>query len=145
MPLFKDFTQDDWSMMTLRFELHLLAHAFRKDVNDADRSGIHLDHLDFYYKKYYKKGLTAKSFGVSTLKEVTDLVNNVVFVSDKNVLESQLVEDMENYQIFVMLTEQERRDRNVRLDLGDETAKLKISHQSQDNQSQGNQNWDNNK
>merc|ERR1711920_225406 len=99
----------------------------------------HLDHLDFYYKKYYKKSLVAKSFGVSTLKELTDLVNNVVFVTDKDVLESQLAEDMENFQIFVMLTEQERRDRNVRLDLGDEKARLKITHQSQGNQSQGNQ------
>merc|ERR1712207_129901 len=43
MPLSKDFNHEDWTMMALRFELHLLAHAFRRDVNDQERPGIHVD------------------------------------------------------------------------------------------------------
>ena len=30
-------TNQDWTMMSLRFELHLLTHAFRRDVNDTAR------------------------------------------------------------------------------------------------------------
>lgn len=28
---------EDWTMMSLRFEMHLLAHSFKRDVNDMDR------------------------------------------------------------------------------------------------------------
>ena len=56
-------------MLTLRFELHLLSHAFRKDANDADRVLVPLDHLPFYYNRYYKKALSTKSFGLDTLEE----------------------------------------------------------------------------
>lgn len=31
--------------------------AFRKDANDADRVLVPLDHLPFYYNRYYKKAL----------------------------------------------------------------------------------------
>merc|ERR1740121_1744341 len=56
-PLFMQFAFEDWTMMTLRYEIHLLTHSFKKDVNDPDRIGIHADHLSFYYNKYFKKQL----------------------------------------------------------------------------------------
>eukprot|EP00443_Scrippsiella_acuminata_P049395 CAMPEP_0115554716 /NCGR_PEP_ID=MMETSP0271-20121206/97439_1 /TAXON_ID=71861 /ORGANISM="Scrippsiella trochoidea, Strain CCMP3099" /LENGTH=830 /DNA_ID=CAMNT_0002988455 /DNA_START=96 /DNA_END=2590 /DNA_ORIENTATION=+ len=63
-PLFKEYQMEDWAMLSLRFELHILAHAFRKDVNDPERMGIHLDHLAFYYNRYFKKALSPKDYGV---------------------------------------------------------------------------------
>merc|ERR1712203_1227294 len=69
MPLFKDFGPDDWTLMGLRHELHLLAHAFRNDVEDAERAGVHMDHLDFYYQKYFRKQISAKGFGLETNKD----------------------------------------------------------------------------
>merc|ERR1719382_573232 len=65
-PLFSCFGFEDWSMMSLRFEIHLLTHAFRRDVNDPDRVGIHLEHLQFYYSKYFKKQLNVRFYGVDT-------------------------------------------------------------------------------
>merc|ERR1712232_999914 len=72
--LFRDFGIEDFIMMTLRFELHLLVHAFRKDVNDPDRPGFHLSNLDFYYSRYYKKPLSYPAFGVASAKELIALV-----------------------------------------------------------------------
>merc|ERR1719436_374091 len=69
-PLFSTFQFDDWTLMSLGFELHLLVHAFRHDVQDPERTGIHLDHLPFYYNRYFRKPLTAKVYGVETLRDV---------------------------------------------------------------------------
>merc|ERR1711920_60049 len=102
MPLFKDFTQDDWVLMGLRYELHLLSHAFRKDVNDDERAGINLDHFQFYYSKYFKKGINARDFGVASLAELIELVGDTVCISeDKAVLESLLSDEWESDQVFV--------------------------------------------
>jgi len=126
-PLFKDFQFEDWTMMSLRFELHLLAHAFRHDVEDPERTGIHLDHLAFYYNKYFKKALSTKYYGVETFKELVEMVNDAVFVTKKEVLESQLDAEMECLQIFAKLTEEARRYRNLRLALGEDSARLKLT------------------
>merc|ERR1711920_441678 len=83
MPLFKEFTSDDWAMMSLRHELHLLTHAFRRDVDDPEREGIHIDHLQFYYGKYYRKQLTPKNYGVETNQELLKLVDDTVYLTKK--------------------------------------------------------------
>merc|ERR1712137_314795 len=74
MPLFKDFTFDDWTLMTLRFELHLLTHAFRRDVDDPERLGIHMDHISFYFNKYFNKNIEPRQYGVESFKDVVALV-----------------------------------------------------------------------
>jgi len=130
-PLFANFQFEDWSMLSLRFELHLLSHAFRKDANDADRVLVPLDHLPFYYNRYFKKALSTKTYGADTVEEVARLVRDTTLVtknpiSKLRVLESQLPEELECLNIFVMLTEEHRRERQRRLDLGDDTARLKF-------------------
>jgi len=126
MPLFKDFIYEDWAMMSLHFELHLLAHAFAKDVNDPDRPGILLEHLPFYFNMYYKKQLSPRAFGVETVKDVVDMAADAVKATDKGTLESLLAEDMESLHVFVQMTEEARRFRKYKLDLGEESAKLKL-------------------
>lgn len=131
MPLFTKFAFEDWTMMGLRYELSLLTHAFRRDVNDSDRIGIHIDHLGFYYNKYFKKALNTKFYGVESMKELLGLVRDTVVVNRKNqVVEPQLPEEMESLGILAMLTEEARRDRTRRVDLGDESARLKLSQPS---------------
>jgi len=127
-PLFSQFAFEDWTMMSLRFEMHLLTHAFRKDVNDADRPGMILEHLPFYYQKYFKKTLNAKFYGVETMKEVLEYIRDTVVTTGKNqIVEPLLPNDMESFNLFVMLTEECRRDRHRRVDLGEDAAKLKFS------------------
>eukprot|EP00444_Apocalathium_aciculiferum_P005405 CAMPEP_0183413718 /NCGR_PEP_ID=MMETSP0370-20130417/21890_1 /TAXON_ID=268820 /ORGANISM="Peridinium aciculiferum, Strain PAER-2" /LENGTH=1097 /DNA_ID=CAMNT_0025596963 /DNA_START=30 /DNA_END=3319 /DNA_ORIENTATION=- len=126
VPLFKAFRFEDWAMMSLRFELHLLAHAFRKDVEDPDRQGIQTDHLPFYYNRYFKKNLNVKDYGVETAAELIDLVNDCVYLAPKSVLDNRLTEDMESFAVFAKLTEEARRYRALRIDLGEDAA-LKIN------------------
>eukprot|EP00438_Fugacium_kawagutii_P015722 Skav235345 [mRNA] locus=scaffold520:1253293:1253487:- [translate_table: standard] len=37
MPLFEKFQYEDWTLLSTRYELHLLLHSFKKDLNDPDR------------------------------------------------------------------------------------------------------------
>jgi len=126
VPIFKDFQFEDFTMLTLRFELHLLAHAFIRDVKDTDRTGMHLDHLAFYYQKYYTRSLNFKGLGVESAKELLDLMDDTVWVT-KSIVEPQIPAELESLTIFVRLTEESRRYRALMLELGDESARLKIS------------------
>mmetsp|Transcript_4847 Transcript_4847/g.11307 ORF Transcript_4847/g.11307 Transcript_4847/m.11307 type:complete len:908 (-) Transcript_4847:111-2834(-) len=126
MTIFRDFGFEDWAMASLRFELHLLAHAFRRDVSDPERTGIHLDHLGFYYQKYYKKALDFKFFDVKDARELVDMVKDTVFLTPQQIIESQLPDELESLGIFGKLTEEDRRHRILRSDLGEEGAKLKF-------------------
>eukprot|EP00929_Paragymnodinium_shiwhaense_P033802 TRINITY_DN18499_c0_g1_i1.p1 TRINITY_DN18499_c0_g1~~TRINITY_DN18499_c0_g1_i1.p1 ORF type:complete len:905 (-),score=228.58 TRINITY_DN18499_c0_g1_i1:186-2900(-) len=126
MPLFKDFDVEDWALLSLRFELHILVHAFRKDVEDTDRQSIHVEHLPFYYQKYFRKELRPQYWGQDTVNEVLKLVEDVIFFKSKNIIESALPEEMESWGVFVRVTEEARRNRCLKIDLGDESARLKL-------------------
>eukprot|EP00449_Zooxanthella_nutricula_P044184 CAMPEP_0198608606 /NCGR_PEP_ID=MMETSP1462-20131121/155978_1 /TAXON_ID=1333877 /ORGANISM="Brandtodinium nutriculum, Strain RCC3387" /LENGTH=1011 /DNA_ID=CAMNT_0044340411 /DNA_START=236 /DNA_END=3272 /DNA_ORIENTATION=- len=150
MPLFRDFSPEDWAMLGLRFELHLLAHAFRHDVDDPERLGVHTDHLDFYFQRYFGRALLAKDYGKETVEELVGLVDDVVYVNAKGVLESQVEAELETPSVFVKATEEARRRRALRLDLGEEAAKLRLapaalqgqgSRHSKGNRQDGNKWW----
>ncbi|CAE8651199.1 unnamed protein product [Polarella glacialis] len=126
MPLYRDFNHEDWSLMSLCFELHLLSHAFKKDCQDADRLGVTLEHLGFYYNKYYKKALVTKAFGAESSQELLGLAKDCVFANKDQVIQSTLDEEMECSQVFVKIVEQARRHRTLLLDTGDTSAQLKI-------------------
>eukprot|EP00930_Biecheleria_cincta_P046831 TRINITY_DN32354_c0_g1_i1.p1 TRINITY_DN32354_c0_g1~~TRINITY_DN32354_c0_g1_i1.p1 ORF type:complete len:909 (-),score=281.61 TRINITY_DN32354_c0_g1_i1:100-2745(-) len=126
-PLFSKFAFEDWALLSLRLELHLLMHAFRKDANDPDRIGIHEQHLQFYYQKYYKKTFTVKYYGMDSNADLIALIKDTAIINDGNqVLEAQLGEELESFDIFVKLTEDARRTRLRKLDEGDESARLKF-------------------
>ena len=124
-PLFFNFAYEDWALLSLRFELHLLCHAFRHDLDDPDRPTFKENHLAFYFNKYYRRAMNFKSYGVESAEELVDLVKDAVEVTQLKSLEPQLSEDspLEN---FIRLTEDARRDRHLRIDSGDETALLKF-------------------
>jgi len=125
VPLFDTFTFEDWELMKLRFQLCLLVLSFKVDCNDADRAGIPMDHLAFYFNKYYNKQFSSKTFGMTDNKDVIAMVKDSVSTKDGLVV-SQLSDDLENLDIFLKLTEEGRRERQRRLDAGDETARLKF-------------------
>mmetsp|Transcript_117415 Transcript_117415/g.339462 ORF Transcript_117415/g.339462 Transcript_117415/m.339462 type:complete len:1096 (+) Transcript_117415:106-3393(+) len=125
-PLFANFTWEDWAMLSLRFEVHLLVHSYRVDVNDPDRPSFHESHLAHYFQKYYKKNFSPRTFGVNSNSELFDLIKDTMEIASKcSILEPQLSEDtpLDN---FVRLTEDHRRDRQRRYDAGDETAVLRL-------------------
>lgn len=125
-PLFSHFSFEDWALMSLRFELNLLVHAFKHDVKDTERSQIHEDNIAFYYQKYYKKGLNPAFFGVKTIKELLKYFEDTLAITKSKVLETFLPCDFEALNVFVLLAEAARRDRARRIDLGEEGAKINM-------------------
>ncbi|CAE8731434.1 unnamed protein product, partial [Polarella glacialis] len=105
--------------------LYLLQDAFQKDVNDPDRAGIPENHLSFYYYKYFKKQLNPKLFNLSTNLELIALVKDTVAIAaDTQVLTAPA--ELDSLGTFVKQTEENRRERQRRIDAGDETARLKF-------------------
>lgn len=121
-PLFSNFAFEDWAMMALRFEIHLLVHAF---MRDSKVGSLATEQLAFYYNKYYNKMLTPSSYGVRGLYEVLHLIDDTV-VSVDRVLESQLTDELHSNDIFVRLAEENRQVRQRRIDLGDKSAILRL-------------------
>jgi len=121
-PLFYNFAYEDWALLSARTELHLLLHAFRKDLNDSDRPSFGEKHLAFYYNKYFKKTFSLKNFSVEQMEDFVELVKDTI-TQDKDLFKAVLEEET-SYGHFVKLTEEHRRDRQRREDAGDESAKL---------------------
>lgn len=132
VPLFRDFHFEDFAMMTLRFEIHLLVHAFSQDSKDEDRKNIHVDHLAFYYQKYYGKQLNFNSYGVNTVAELLALINDCIVVTTKSCLESLVPAELESNAVFAKITEAARRHRLLQVDMGEESARLKVKSDKKD-------------
>mmetsp|Transcript_63019 Transcript_63019/g.114517 ORF Transcript_63019/g.114517 Transcript_63019/m.114517 type:complete len:747 (+) Transcript_63019:15-2255(+) len=125
-PLFSNFEYEDWCVLSLRFELHLLAHAFRRDVGDPERTCFHTKHLEFYYTLYYKKALKMNEYGVPSAEKLVQMVeDSVEFDASSSTMRSKLDENTPMDK-FMKLAEADRRDRARRLDAGDEIASLNI-------------------
>jgi len=128
-PLYALFQNEDWALVNLRYDLHLLVHAWEVDVNDDERPGILVEHLNFYYNKYYKRTFNTTYFGCKTLEELLDLIKGTLSIESKNkqkVLKATNSKD-EGVSHFVKATEEARRERTRRIAAGDETARLKFS------------------
>jgi len=144
-PLFSTFDFEDWALLSLRVDLYLLLQGFKKDATgvDPERIGIHEQHLPFYYTKYLRKTLNVRYYGKDTNRDLLDLVKDTVAVNASNsALEVQLASEPENFDIFVKLTEDARRERQRRLDAGDDNARLRFSQPEQDRHYGGQRHWD---
>merc|ERR1712151_938364 len=103
-----------------------ICRAFAQDVNDAERASIHESNLTFYYQKYFRKSLNPKNFGLTTNTELCGLVKDAVKIEDKEqMLTSVLADEPESFDMFLKLTEENRRERRRRLEAGDESQKVK--------------------
>ncbi|CAE7405966.1 unnamed protein product, partial [Symbiodinium pilosum] len=119
--------KEDWALLQLRYELFLLQDSFKKDVNDPDRVAIPEAHVAFYYSKYFKKQMNTKQFGVSEMSDIVKLVKDTVAISEDTKMFSTILEDeLESMDMLVKLTEESRKERQRRIDAGDETARLKF-------------------
>merc|ERR1712232_625790 len=86
VPLFKDFSFEDWSLVQLRYEMFLLTKAFAKDVDDPDIPGLPEKHFDFYYQKYFGRQLVPKLFGKDGKQPFFDMLADTVKWTDENYL-----------------------------------------------------------
>jgi len=132
--LFEHFEGEDWALAALRFELHMLTTSFKRDCNDPDRTGVPLEHVNFYYFKYFGKMFSPAIFGfdaVSGTKDILNLIKDSVTLED-NLLVSKDEDDMDNFDIYIKRAEYSRRERSRRIEAGDETARLKFQPSKQE-------------
>eukprot|EP00403_Amphidinium_massartii_P027057 CAMPEP_0178388830 /NCGR_PEP_ID=MMETSP0689_2-20121128/9797_1 /TAXON_ID=160604 /ORGANISM="Amphidinium massartii, Strain CS-259" /LENGTH=843 /DNA_ID=CAMNT_0020009249 /DNA_START=13 /DNA_END=2544 /DNA_ORIENTATION=- len=126
-PLFSKFEFEDWVLLSLRVELMLLVQAFKTDVNDEERVGIHEKNIEYYYSKYFRKNLMAQMYGKASVAELLQLIKETVLIDEAGVLKLvDSIADMENYDMFVKFAEEQRRERQRRIDAGDEGGRLKF-------------------
>jgi hypothetical protein len=125
--LFAKFNFEDWALLTLRHEFQLMVASFLKDCGDAERVGVHESHIFFYYSKYYKKQLNPKAYGKDTLPELLALISDTVTVDDTTKVLVSKLEGEPNPSHLVKLAEKARRERQHRLDGGDEAVRLNFS------------------
>jgi len=126
-PLYKLFVFEDWALHALRYELFLMAASYKRDVNDPERPGIHESHITYYYNKYFKKGLMAKHYGKESLTDLLALVKDTVAIDPSNGVLVLKVDEDSAAEVFVKKAEGGRRERQRRIDAGDETARLDFS------------------
>lgn len=126
MPLFADFVYEDWQLLTARYELSLLVHSFKKDLDDPDRPSFPEGHLSFYYNVYFKKLAVNEACGYKEVAKFCNLIKENVSVNESTgLLEVHMPEDTP-LETYVKLVEDHRRDRQRRVDAGDESAFLKF-------------------
>ncbi|MCS5643246.1 MAG: hypothetical protein NZ807_08315 [Dehalococcoidia bacterium] len=127
-PLFGNFSFEDWALLSLRVELHLLVHAFRRDVNAPEQNGIHQEHLPFYYHKYINKCFKHEFYGVGSCEDMVHFIRDTIYIDpDLKIFQSTITADLDSFDIFVKLTEESRRERQLRLDAGEKLAPLKFN------------------
>jgi len=124
-PLFESFSFEDWALVQLRFELYILVISFRTDADDAALVGVPMDHLAFYYTKYFHKQLSPKVYGFTEIGDLLALISDTVATKDGHLI-TQISEDIVGTDIFVKLAEENRRIRQRRMDAGDDSLQLKF-------------------
>merc|ERR1712151_709816 len=113
-------------MGSLRYELHTLLHAWKKDLDDADRPSFTDMHLGFYYQKYFGKPFVVKNFAAATAADVVAYVKDTISINDSTkFLETNAAEDAV-LSDFVKRTEDHRRTRFRRVEAGDEGSLIKF-------------------
>ena len=114
---FSKFCYEDWALLNIRVELHLLTHA---------RPTVALSQLPFYYNEAFKKPFTLSQYGFNELRDLAALIHDTVaFVDVRQVLVPQLGVHTD-FGHFARLTDAQGRDRRRRIDDGDHTAILKF-------------------
>merc|ERR1712039_586831 len=99
----------------------------KKDLDDPDREAIPEQHFTYYYNRYFKKQLNTRFFGTNSLPELFNLVQDTVEIANGYCVSKLKESDTADFSIFVKLAEESRRERQRRLDAGDDTAKLRFS------------------
>merc|ERR1719310_1349389 len=108
-PLFSNFAFEDWALLSLRFELHLLVHAVRQDAPSPDKQGMQPESVASYYNKYFEKSLSPENYGVRSVEDIIKLVQDTAMTGVRtNTVESMISDSVESNDIFIKLTEEHR-------------------------------------
>jgi len=127
-PLYALWQQEDWLLLSWRYELHLLVHSFMDDVKDPEMLGIPEQHVAHYFKLYFGVPCSPKYLGCAELAQAVRLVADSLQVKDTGKLRFLVpVRDKSTELVmFVKATEDIRRDRVRRIEAGEESARVKV-------------------
>jgi len=118
---YKDFSKEDWLLAELQCRIHSVIHAFKEDVNDPERPSFALTNL-IHYCKLYAKPVNPAFYGVEKVEDFEDLIPGSWVIDDGMVLSAH--EKDVDFDVFFKLCKDEREGRAMRLEAGDEAAKL---------------------
>jgi len=130
-PLYAAFLNEDWLLLSCRYQLHLLLHSFAEDsgAKDIQLEGMPVDHVAQYFSTYFNpRKFSPKSLGCTGLEQVVELMDDSVKIETKGkqmFLVPLLDKDTEVIA-FVKKVEECREDRVRRIEAGDESAMLRI-------------------
>lgn len=130
VPLFASFEYEDWLLLTARAEMHLLAHSYRKALDDPEREAILEKDLAFYYERHFQKPLRLGAFECTKLEDLIALIKDTASIDAQGRLIPACDEDTSLDQLLRQ-TEDRRRERQLRIDAGDEAARLKFKQPTQ--------------
>lgn len=128
-PIYGNFKYEDWVVLSWRFEMHLLCHAFPMDAADPDRQGLPEEHLKHYWELYFHHHFEPRKLGVTNLQGILNVLKEPLTLKETKggprIVQSTLDKDTP-IEAFVVAVEAYRRDRERRIEAGDESAALKI-------------------
>ena len=124
VPLYAQFQIEDWTLINIRYELHLLLHVFK---NDTGRLGIHKSLIEHYYSLYYGRSLYCPQYGAKDVDSLLSLVADTVKLNPSSSCIEPALDLSISMGTFVRLTEEARRTRELRISSGDESARLKLT------------------
>eukprot|EP00397_Hematodinium_sp_SG-2012_P017401 GEMP01017792.1.p1 GENE.GEMP01017792.1~~GEMP01017792.1.p1 ORF type:complete len:658 (+),score=204.29 GEMP01017792.1:92-2065(+) len=127
---YAEFQDEDYMLVTLRAEVHYLLHAFKADVNDDNRLGFATDHFAHYFKLYTHRGFDMGTFRFGKVADMLELISDVLEINEKKLMLPVLDKDADPITFFEF-AETARKDRQDRLDAGDENSALKFSAKQQ--------------
>merc|ERR1712217_20644 len=96
------------------------------DVNDAERVGIPEAHFSHYFNRYFKKSLNPKVYKKDDLAQLCDYVKDTVAIQDGLLVRKLAADASSEMGDFVKMQEESRRERQRRLDAGDESVRIKF-------------------
>jgi len=118
---YKDFSKEDWLLAELQCRIHAVIHAFKEDVNDPERPSFALSNL-VHYAKMYAKPVNPAFYGVESVEQFEELIPGSWIIQDEMLVSAH--EKDVDFDVFFKLCKEEREARAMRLEAGDEAAKL---------------------
>eukprot|EP00435_Cladocopium_sp_Y103_P007352 s1653_g2.t1 len=132
-PIYGNFKYEDWVVLSWRYELHLLSHAFPIDASDSDRLGVPEEHMEHYWRIYYHHHFEPRKLGAANLRDALKVLKEPIQLkattSGSRILVSACDQET-SIDAFVVSVEAYRRDRCRRIEAGDESAALNIPRQN---------------
>ena len=127
-PLCSKSSYEDWALLSIRYELHLLMHALRQNRHVHAQTTLPQAHLAAHYNKYFGKEFKISNYGFKGVSELAEVIKDTVLIEGDGecaCLAPQLTENI-SFEHLVKLTEVQRRDQSNRIDAGDDYVPLKF-------------------